>query len=164
MDPKNLAVLQQLKDSMHKEEPPNPLFTPLAIALLKDLANSFKPRFKKAKSSPTKPCRSPSPKAQQSARSAAKKNQKKGREEARRVQALKAELLLNKEKARRYRTCRECSNPVFVGDEIPLTPICCEHCKKRAREIDLGIKTRSGGDFTALTIVQGGAPGLGKRK
>lgn len=161
MDPKNLAVLQKLKESMVAQDIPGPVFTPIAIALLRDLAESFKSPEKHSKprtKAPQKPLvHQPQP-AQRA------KSHKKLCEEARKARALRAELAANKEKARAYRACRECGDPVHVGDQIPLHPVRCNHCKRRSEEIDLGIRSRHSSDFSAITVVQGGAPGLGKRK
>lgn len=163
MDAKNLAVLQKLKESMAAQDKdiPDPLFTPLAIALLRDLAESFKSSEKHSTPQAKAPQKPSPPQPQPSKRA---KSHKKLREEARKAKALRAELAVNKEKARTYRVCRECGDPVYVGDQIPLHPVRCNHCKRRSEEIDLGIRSRSSSDFSAITVVQGGAPGLGKRK
>lgn len=161
MDAKNLAVLQKLKESMVVQDVPAQVFTPLAIALLRDLAESFKSPDKQSKPRAKAPKKPSAPQPQTPKRA---KSYKKVREEARKAEALRAELAVNKEKARKYRACRECGDLVHVGDQIQLHPVRCNHCKRRSEEIDLGIRSRTSSDFSAITVVQGGAPGLGKRK
>ncbi|MCV4343285.1 hypothetical protein [Pseudomonas capsici] len=156
MDAKNLAVLRQLRDSMQKQEPPDPSGTPTAVAWLKVLVQSLReaPKKKKPKSK----------KQKSTAAKATPTTHKKKREEIRQVARTREMILADKALAAKYRDCRECGRPVHVGENIPLSPVRCGRCRGRDGQIDLGIKSRSGNDFSEITVLPGGAPGLGKRK
>lgn len=166
MDEKNLAVLQKLRESMQAGSATDPSETPRSVAWLKILAQSLSEpepkkvnRTKKRKASPAKPLKGNSPKPISKPAS-----HKKQRQEILEVQKLRSRLLADKALAAKYRDCRECGRPVHVGDNIPLSPVRCERCKSRDGQFDLGIKPSKGNEFTELTVVQGGSPGLGRRK
>lgn len=166
MDEKNLAVLQKLRESMEVGTASAPSETPRSVAWLKILAQSLSEpeprtvsRSKKRKKSPAKPLKANSPKP-----ISAPASHKKQRQEILEVQKLRSRLLADKALAAKYRDCRECGRPVHVGDNIPLSPVRCERCKARDGQFDLGIKSSKSNAFTEITVVQGGSPGLGKRK
>lgn len=160
MDAKNLAVLQKLKDKMGVQDVPDPVFTPHAISLLRELAESLKGPQKtskpKSKSKKRKP-KSPQPISAATAR-------RRQSEELRQVKKTREQLSADKALAAQYRDCRQCGKPVFIGQEIPITPICCSRCRRHDEEIDLGIKPKNGNEFSSVKVLPGGAPGLGKRK
>lgn len=160
MDAKNLAVLQQLKEKMGAQDISDPVFTPHAIALLRELAQSLKGPQKTSKPKSKSKKRKPKP-AQSISAATARKRQS---EEVRQVHKTREQLAADNALAAEYRECRQCGKPVYIGQEIPLSPICCSRCRRRDEEIDLGIKAKSGNDFSTVKVLPGGAPGLGKRK
>jgi endogenous inhibitor of DNA gyrase (YacG/DUF329 family) len=166
MDAKNLAVLQQLRDSMENNPATDPSGTPRAIAWLKVLAQSL---------SEPEPRKSPKPKKSKSAAPRFSKpkqpnpaptaiSHKKNRKQDVEAQNLRSRLLADKSLAAKYRDCRECGRPVHIGDNIPLYPVRCDRCRNRDGQIDLGIRASKGNQFSEITVVPGGAPGLGRRK
>lgn len=62
------------------------------------------------------------------------------------------------------RPCTECGKPTTADPEFFLNPVQCERCISLGQSIHLGINARESIGFREVTIVQGGAPGLGKRK
>jgi endogenous inhibitor of DNA gyrase (YacG/DUF329 family) len=166
MDLKNLAVLQQLRDSMKDKAAIDPSGTPRAIAWLKVLAQSLsgpEPR-KSSKPKKRKPAASKTaaPKPVMTATTVI--SHKKKRKQDADAQKLRSRLLLDKSLAAKYRDCRECGRLVHIGEDIPLYPVRCERCRKRDGQIDLGIKANKSNQFSEITVLPGGAPGLGKRK
>lgn len=166
MDEKNLAVLQKLRESMQAGPASDPCETPRSVAWLKILAQSLsEPEPKKVSStkkrnkSPANPSKANSPKPISTPAS-----HKKQRQEILEVQKLRSRLLADRSLAAKYRDCRECGRPVHVGENIPLIPVRCDRCRARDGQFDLGIKSPKGNAFTETKVVQGGAPGLGKRK
>lgn len=157
MDAKNLAVLQQLKDSIPPEPIPEAVFTPHALDLLRELAEFFKSGARLP--AEVRPAKSKLPKTKKTK----KEKHEAARKNLKRREAVMKEIAA-KELAAKYRNCRECGDPVYVGDQIPLHPVRCKHCKRRSSEIDLGLRSRSGVEFSSVRVVAGGAPGLGKRK
>ncbi|WP_122852841.1 hypothetical protein [Pseudomonas viridiflava] len=165
MDDKNLAVLQQLRESMQTQVAADPSETPLSVSWLKILARSLTDpepkklsKTKKRKASKAKPQAVPTPKPINNPAS-----HKKQRQEILETQKLRVRLKTDKSLAAQYRDCRECNRPVHVGENIPLSPIRCEHCRSRDGQFDLGLRSSKDNIFTDITVVHGGAPGLGKR-
>ena len=68
------------------------------------------------------------------------------------------------EQSRSIRPCADCGKPAKADPEFFLNPVLCDHCLERSQSIDLGIHPRKSVDFSAVSILKGGAPGLGKRK
>lgn len=68
------------------------------------------------------------------------------------------------EQSRTVRPCSECGKPAKADPEFFLNPVQCDHCRERSKSIDLGIHPRGSVEFSAVSILKGGAPGLGKRK
>lgn len=66
--------------------------------------------------------------------------------------------------SQKVRPCHECGKPAKADPEFFLNPVMCQRCKDRFRDVDLGIHPRKGDDFSEVTVFQGGAPGLGRRK
>ncbi|MDX9668064.1 hypothetical protein QMK50_24245 [Pseudomonas sp. P5_152] len=166
MDDKNLAVLQQLRESMQAQVAADPSGTPLSVSWLKSLARSLTDpepkksnKTKKRKTSKAKPPEEPTPKPINHPAS-----HKKQRQEILETQKLRARLKADKALAAKYRDCRECGRPVLVGEHISLSPLRCERCRSRDGQFDLGLRSSREPMFTDITIVPGGAPGLGKRK
>ena len=62
------------------------------------------------------------------------------------------------------RPCSDCGKPAKADPEFFLNPVQCDHCRERSKSIDLGIHPRGSVEFSAVSILKGGAPGLGKRK
>lgn len=62
------------------------------------------------------------------------------------------------------RPCSECGKPAKADPEFFLNPVQCERCSSLSQSIHLGIHARESIDFSEVTILKGGAPGLGKRK
>ncbi|MDF4205064.1 hypothetical protein P2W50_00470 [Pseudomonas protegens] len=60
--------------------------------------------------------------------------------------------------------CRDCGKPTKPDKELYFVPVQCDHCKELSEAVDLGIHPRKSVSFTSVHILQGGAPGLGKRK
>lgn len=165
MDDKNLAVLQQLRESMQAKVASDPSGTPLSVSWLKSLAKSLTDpepkksnKTKKRKTSKAKPPAVPTPKPINHPAS-----HKKQRQEILETQKLRARLKADKALAAQYRDCRECNRPVHVGETIPLSPVRCERCRSRDGQFDLGLRSSKDNLFTDITVVPGGAPGLGKR-
>ncbi|POQ05511.1 hypothetical protein CXB42_05050 [Pseudomonas syringae pv. syringae] len=168
MDAKNLAVLQEMRDSMKYMPATDPSETPKTVAWLKILAQSLSepeprksPKPKKRKSGAGSP-KASKPTHAKSATTAM--SNKKKRKQDLDAQRLRSRLLSDKTLAAKYRDCRECGRPVHIGENIPLYPVRCERCRNRDGQIDLGIRASKGSQFSEITVVPGGAPGLGKRK
>lgn len=165
MDDKNLAVLQLLRQSMQAKVVADPSVTPLSVSWLKTLARSLSDpepkkssKSKKRKTSKAKPPAEPTPKTMKRPAS-----HKKRRQEILETQKLRARLKADKALAAQYRDCRECNRPVHVGECVPLSPVRCERCRSRDGQFDLGLRPSKENLFTDITVVPGGAPGLGKR-
>lgn len=98
----------------------------------------------------------------------AKREAKKSRKAERRrnLKAVEAAEKLREahHEATIVRPCSECGKPTKADPEFFLNPVRCHHCKDLSRSIDLGIHPRRSVDFSSVRILQGGAPGLGKRK
>lgn len=62
------------------------------------------------------------------------------------------------------RPCIECGKPTSADPDFFLNPVQCERCASISQSIQLGISARESADFREVTILPGGAPGLGKRK
>lgn len=166
MDDKNLAVLQQLRESMQAQVPADPSGTALSVSWLKSLARSLTDpepkksnKAKKRQASKAVPLEVPTRKPINHPAS-----RKKQRQEILETQKLRARLKADKALAAKYRDCRECGRPVHVGESIPLSPVRCERCRSRDGQFELGLRPSKDNLFTDITVVPGGAPGLGKRK
>lgn len=165
MDDKNLAVLQQLRESMQAQVAADPSGTRLSVSWLKSLARSLADpepkksnKTKKRKTSKAKPPSVPTPRPINHPAS-----HKKQRKEILETQKLRSRMKADKALAAQYRDCRECNRPVHVGESIPLSPVRCERCRSRDGQFDLGLRPSKDNVFTDITVVPGGAPGLGKR-
>ena len=64
----------------------------------------------------------------------------------------------------RLAKCRDCGKPTKADEELYFLPVQCDHCKELSHAVDLGIHPKRSVEFSSVQIVQGGAPGLGKRK
>lgn len=64
----------------------------------------------------------------------------------------------------RTRPCSECGKPTSADPDFFLNPVQCERCVSLGESIKLGINAREAVGFSEVTILPGGAPGLGKRK
>jgi len=60
--------------------------------------------------------------------------------------------------------CKGCGKLTNPDPELYFIPVQCGHCMELSKFIDLGIHPRRPVEFSSVRIMQGGAPGLGKRK
>ncbi|WP_145251769.1 hypothetical protein [Pseudomonas sp. SJZ131] len=60
--------------------------------------------------------------------------------------------------------CKDCGKPTKPDPEFSFLPVQCQHCRQLSVVVDLGIRSKSSTAFSSVTVVAGGAPGLGKRK
>lgn len=66
--------------------------------------------------------------------------------------------------SQKIRPCYECGQPTKADPEFFLNPVMCQKCKHRSYDVDLGIHSRKRDEFSEITVFEGGAPGLGRRK
>jgi hypothetical protein len=60
--------------------------------------------------------------------------------------------------------CKDCGKSTNPDPELYFLPVQCLHCQQLSEAIDLGIRSKSSTEFSSVSVVPGGAPGLGKRK
>lgn len=61
-------------------------------------------------------------------------------------------------------TCKDCGRLTTPDPELYFLPVQCQHCRQFSESIDLGIHSKSTTEFSSVSVVPGGAPGLGKRR
>ena len=184
MDEKNLAVLEQLKQSMaHASDPrPKTLDPKMLLSLLTEVnlrlhGTPKDPKRTKKKGNKTTPgngskstTKATESKTQSTVSAKAVRRQGSNRNSAERKiirerAAAKAQAAANAFKAsQQIRPCMECGMPTKADTEFFLNPVMCQRCKDLSRDIDLGVHPRKHDDFSEITVFKGGAPGLGRRK
>lgn len=60
--------------------------------------------------------------------------------------------------------CKDCGKLTHPDPEFSFLPVQCHHCRQLSAVIDLGIRSKSATEFSSVSVVAGGAPGLGKRR
>ena len=60
--------------------------------------------------------------------------------------------------------CKDCGKLTNPDPELYFLPVRCQHCQQLSAAIDLGIRSKSTTEFSSVSVVAGGAPGLGKRR
>lgn len=93
-------------------------------------------------------------------RKAARKLKKKRVKDLARAVRRNEELISSIEKSRQTRPCSECGKATRADPDFFLNPVQCEDCKSWSAQ---GRSRQNRTQFSASTVVQGGAPGLGKR-
>ncbi|WP_157969711.1 hypothetical protein [Pseudomonas huaxiensis] len=94
----------------------------------------------------------------------AEKSQRKSERAARRKAARrKPEPVKTTQRLAEIASCKDCGKPTNPDTELYFLPVQCKHCQQLSEAIDLGIRSRSSTEFSSITVVPGGAPGLGKR-
>lgn len=61
-------------------------------------------------------------------------------------------------------SCKDCGRLTTPDPELYFLPVQCQHCRQLSEAIDLGIRSKSTTEFSSVSVVPGGAPGLGKRR
>lgn len=67
-------------------------------------------------------------------------------------------------KARAPKTCFECKAELPVTEDSDLLPGLCKRCESRNAELAVGFKPKTQTEFSSVKVVQGGAPGSGRRR
>ncbi|WP_425221734.1 hypothetical protein [Pseudomonas sp.] len=172
MDAKNLEVLRELKARMQQEEEPvNPAVLNLIGELKRVLGGQKDSSREKVKM--TLVAGEPTEVAPRRVGKKRKvKRPKTSATSAKPLSKKQAAKLVTERVQRRQASgrsgahvthCNDCGVPLDNPEEILRLSNLCPKCLSRSRALDAAFRSRSDTEYTDVTLLPGGAPGLGKR-
>lgn len=140
---------------------------PIFEELIRELRIALNPRRLKPQKapSPPKPQAAPHTPEPPTAKQIAKEAKRKARKEER---ERKAKLLIQQAEIERKKklrlACVECHAELPPPEVDDFLPRLCRRCESRNAALSAGFQPKSATQYSSVKIVQGGSPGLGRRK
>lgn len=172
MDAKNLEVLRELKARMQQEEEPvNPAVLNLIGELKRVLGGQKDSGREKVKMTlvagePTEvtPRRGGKKRKVKKPKASATSAKPLSKKQAAKMVTERAQRRQASERLGAHvANCSDCGSPLENPEEILRLSNLCPKCLSRSRALDGAFRSRSDTEYTDVTLLPGGAPGLGKR-
>lgn len=138
---------------------------PIFEELIRELRIALDPRRRKPNGRKAKPKAEPyspdAPSQKQVEREAKRLSRKDRRERKAKLLIQQAEM----ERRNKLRlSCAECHSELPPPDIDDFLPRLCRRCESRNAALSAGFQPKSATQYSSVKIVQGGSPGLGRRK